>query len=94
MAAARAAGAPGPSHKCSQVGLPLGRETKYLLGPHLSLGALLVSRQQRKEKKNKTSSVEIKNEGSKENVNGANESYTIYFIYPRGRWEFSPAELK
>lgn len=65
----------------------------YLLASHLSLGALLVSKQQ-KEKKNKTPSDELKDEGSKENVNSINESYTIYCIYLRGRWEFSSMEFK
>lgn len=92
MAAARAAGAPGPFHKCPQGRLPWSRETKYLPGSHLSLGALLVSRQQRKEKKKKTLSVQVKNEGSEGNVNGISES--VLHIYPRGRWEFSPAAFK
>lgn len=45
--------ASGHSHTCSVVGLTQGRETKYLLGSHLSLGALLVSQQQKKEGKEK-----------------------------------------
>lgn len=32
---------------------PQGRDTKYLLGSHLSLGALLVSKQQEEERKEK-----------------------------------------
>lgn len=82
--------ASGPSYMCSQGGLTQGRETKYLPGPHLSLGALLVSKQRKKkEKEKKTSSVEIKDEGSKENVNSINESYTILYL-PKRKTDILP----
>lgn len=89
----RQAAAASPVHMCSQVGLTQGRETKYLTRSHLSLGALLVSKQQKKKKKKKTLLVEIKDEGGKENVNDVKEFYSIYYIYSRGRWKFSPMKL-